>query len=323
MSQEQVSDEIASSSLPDINRLEHEVKQAFTHDRIASEVVQALLHCSAYSSRASETTESIAKLSNTCLTSWGEVDVLFFRQIVSSSFQIKNEIWIRLLHAALFGNNSNMVLKLSEESFRNNEQQTFSQVDRNGREHWHFDVNINNNVREISVVKRRIFHGSAIENWLSILHTGLKCSRLAVNGRMFGDGVYLAKNFATAASFAPMTRISEKSNGSIKGMCIVGEFELSEDENELEQKENKGLWDADIPDEYLVVRDANKLKLVCLHVLGTVSDGREKRTTRRNEEMQWKGLFGDSIGNALNGVNAFWLILLAYVLWLVWIGQST
>lgn len=104
------------------------------------------------------------------------------------------------------------------------------------------------------------YHGSPVENWYAILHDGLRVmsGMYVSNGRVFGDGVYLAEDFDTAAAFSPFSHVGND------GVCVVGEFEIRGDSRMVRRHgQGQGL----VPEGYIVVGDASLIQLRALHVL--------------------------------------------------------
>lgn len=75
------------------------------------------------------------------------------------------------------------------------------------------------------------------------------------NGRLYGEAVYLAREFALAAAFAPHERAGKA--GALRAMSIVGEFQVEEGAVRARH----------VPDGYVVVPDASAVQLVALVVL--------------------------------------------------------
>lgn len=294
-------------------RKEQELRALFATDPVAAHVGLALLVASCSSATASDSTESVARLSGLCLTSYNEVDVSAFRAAVASIPSSSDRTWLHLLHASLFSPASSHSSSFSTPSplFTHASSPTsslFSNDDQKGR------LSLRLTVPNDPPPGRTVFHGSHPSNWLSITHCGLRCAALAHNGRVYGDGVYVAKTFATAASFSPMTAVEPPlifgARYSIRALCVVGEFRLVGYDEDAQRERLQ----MDIPPEYLVVTDPNQLQLVQLHVLCTMHQSPRKQGAQRT---------GTSEGRGLSSISGFGVLVLAYLLWIAWIGYHS
>lgn len=191
------------------------------------------------------------------------------------------------------------------------------------------------------------FHGSAGENWWAILKGGLQvhAGYAAENGRAFGDAAYLATDFETAAGFARLGRVPPWSPLPISGATVVGEFEVTlgagvsvgacrngnsfsahlqqgrQRERGLERGRESRWQNAcivgDVPNEYVVVWDVSKVRLVALHAL--VSRKKKSIVDRENVGVRWVAKVGHSLqwGKSMGiGSIAFLILVLSYVGWM-------
>lgn len=351
---------VATESAAELRKVEREVQRAFRESPLESEVLLTLLNVAAFSSRASTALEVVTQASGQkSLLSDGEdsgdvnVDAVrhavthvtervsygnSFANMMSTSDGIAA---LRLLHTALCGNGGHgdhgVILRRRDET-----SPRFSMVDRAGRSYWRFDMSSRTSRAETTSMSTA-FHGSPAENWLSILHGGLRvlpASHSAENGRVYGEGVYLARNFDTAAGFAPMTSLKTSTCTRIRAICVVGEFAIIDNNdsninntlslttsNHSNQRHygtdsttsNDKSW-LDVPQEYIVVADSSRVRLVALHVLACLAPEGVNRsrtgTLRRTSRMS-------ILNGAVNKVNAFWILVISYVFWLVWIGRDS
>lgn len=132
----------------------------------------------------------------------------------------------------------------------------------------------------------RAFHGSSAENWWAILRNGLQVQAgfAAANGRVFGDALYLSTDFDTAAGFSKHSSVPKWSPLRISGVTVVGEFEITLGSGVTVGSRSDcpkpTVWGVpDVPNEYVIVEDANKVVLIALHVLVTLKKRYPKRHT--------------------------------------------
>ncbi|KAF5022620.1 hypothetical protein F66182_5335 [Fusarium sp. NRRL 66182] len=68
------------------------------------------------------------------------------------------------------------------------------------------------------------WHGSPLENWHSIIRTGLDFSAI-LNGRAYGNGVYLAKDFKTSSSYSTRSSRSQSKFVSTNPFFVIDKIE--------------------------------------------------------------------------------------------------
>lgn len=173
----------------------------------------------------------------------------------------------------------------------------------------------------------RAFHGSPARNWWAIVHNGLHLQPgfAAENGRVYGDAVYLAKDFATAAAFSPHARVPSWSPLRVAGVTVVGEFRVHLGPGVavgrcVDNCGAQGVWPAPaVPSEYVVVNDVSKADLVALHVL--LARRRDASGSTDGANGQWRyervlhGLQSCSSAKLLSlGLTVFILVAL-YLAW--------
>lgn len=307
--------------------------QALQQDGNACELLIILQYIAAHSSHQSLTLNPIPG-GNKYLQPNLDADVDQIRQVLASIRPFQSaEAFVNqlgeeeeILHTALFGYPNTSTSPTTPET--NLQQQNATLVMRSTNEHTLFSRRDRTNRinRVFRTVSRqpathgagahssgstgitRAFHGSAVENWYSILHNGLKIlpqSYGAQSGRVYGNGVYLARHFEVAASFAPHTSVAW-SGTSIQSLSIVGEFHVTQDDHNDNNSADGCQPTSTLPDGYIVVFDASRVKLVGLHVLASTSTHHAKRSTL----------------HVLSQLNMLYVFAVLYMLWLVWIGWS-
>lgn len=259
------------SSLPTSEVRRHLTHLVQTHPIIFS-VTDALLQAATFNWQPSVTIQPIVHKARVCLTEDNDVDVPRIKHILQSAFVSNdqhhdtdsNRIYAKLMHAALFSSPGHLWLHDLETS------SLFTSSDATGRQTWRFKVWQPDAPQFDNYITA--FHGSPAGNWLSIIQSGMRFESIdfSSNGRAYGDGIYLAKSFRTAASFAPSKKITLKQHTSISSLCVVGEFhvDVSCTSTGSHSRENINHWLVGTPDEYLVVTNPrNDMRLVALHIL--------------------------------------------------------
>lgn len=164
----------------------------------------------------------------------------------------------------------------------------------------------------------RAFHGSSAENWWAILRNGLKVQAgfAAANGRVYGDALYLSTDFDTAAGFSKHSSVPKWSPLRISGVTVVGEFEITLGSGVIVGSRpdcpKPAVWGVpDVPNEYVIVEDVNKVVLTALHVLVTL---KKRHPNRHTLVDQWKAKKFHSLQSStivkMGGIMIFVLIVL-------------
>lgn len=285
------------SSLP-TSEVRRQVTHLVQNHPTIFSVTDALLQAATFNLQPSLTIQPIVDKARVCLTDDNDVDIPRMKHILRSAFvshdqyqdNDSNRVYAKLMHAALFSSPSQLWLHGLETSA------LFPSSDRTGRRAWRFKVWQPGAPQFDNYITA--FHGSPAGNWLSIMQSGMRFESIdfSSNGRAYGDGIYLAKSFRTAASFAPFEKIALKQHTNISSLCVVGEFQVdaSYTDSGAQSRESSNQWSVGTPDEYLIVTNPmNDMRLVALHILATeLSSGNRhnadhvavQENTDRNED---------------------------------------
>lgn len=316
----------ASTAMSREDRITADLQQALQSDPMACELLLTLAHAAAHSGRQSLTLNPIpASYLN---ASTREVDVDKVRDALhtipalqraytadaAQAFVHEAGETRHLLHAAIFGtgrtagngngngngnDNGNDGAIMQTPVLTTTKRRTlFSAEDRRNRSSFLLCTEGSHTADEALTA----YHGSPVGNWYSIVHTGLKhlpAASGAQTGRAYGDGVYLARDFDVAASFAPHCRMGLASS-RIQSLSLVGEFSIM-------LSESAAGSECTAPDGYFVISNMSCVRLVGLHVLASVSMTALSRSPR---------------SSGLPHVDAVLLIALLYFVWLVWVGLA-
>lgn len=293
------------SSLPTSEVKRHLTYLAQTHPIIFS-VTDALLQAATFNLQPSLTIQTLVDKARVCLTEDNDVDIPRMRHILRSAFVSNdqhhdtdsNRIYAKLIYAALFSSPGQLWLHDLETSA------FFPLSDTTGRRAWRFKVWQPGAPQFDHYITA--FHGSPAGNWLSIIQSGMRFESIdfSSNGRAYGDGIYLAKSFRTAASFAPFEKIALKQHTNISSLCVVGEFHVKAScaATGSQSRNSRNQWSVGTPDEYLVVTNPrNDMRLVALHILATeLSSGNRQNVTQLTMQDENSERNDDDDSNALS-----------------------
>jgi len=106
--------------------------------------------------------------------------------------------------------------------------------------------------------KIRAFHGSAVQNWFSILKNGLQNlsgTKLQKNGALFGDGIYLSSELRVCQNFAKWESVPRKTFGVRLKIIGVAEIALHPKHVALNKT------DSEVPETYYIVNDPRYVRI--------------------------------------------------------------